>query len=69
MNFVVICRGDFVFQLRRYSTSKKDEEKVLPKNVLENKYQGAQAQPNGPIVDNKPFKIALKAGSVHHLHL
>ncbi|XP_055319776.1 CDGSH iron-sulfur domain-containing protein 3, mitochondrial [Sitodiplosis mosellana] len=48
--------------LRNYSSSKKDAEKVIPKNLLEGKFQAIERQPNGPIVDNKPFKIALKAG-------
>lgn len=48
------------FQFRCFS-SKSDEERVMPKNLLEDKIT-AKHQPNGPIVDNKPFKIALKAG-------
>lgn len=49
-----------MFQIRCYS-SKSDEEKVIPKNLIEDKIT-AKHQPNGPIVDNKPFKITLQAG-------
>lgn len=51
----------FAFQCRFYSR-KKDAEKesVIPKNVLE-KLHTAHFQPNGPIIDNKPFKLSLKA--------
>lgn len=45
--------------MRVYSSSKKADD-VIPKNVLNN--PATQNQPNGPIIDNKPFKIALKAG-------
>lgn len=35
---------------------------MIPKSVLEPTHP-AMNQPNGPIVDNKPFKISLKAGN------
>lgn len=37
----------------------------MPKNVIESKITAA-AQPNGPIVDKQPFKVALKAGNLTH---
>lgn len=46
--------------LRLYSR-KIDAEKIIPRNVLDDK-RPQLPQPNGPIVDKKPFKMTLKAG-------
>lgn len=64
-DFIVILLCDLFLQLRHYSSAKKDQEKVIPKNLMEGKFQAIESQPNGPIVDNKPFKLTLKAGSIH----
>uniref|UniRef100_A0A1A9ZX17 Iron-binding zinc finger CDGSH type domain-containing protein n=1 Tax=Glossina pallidipes TaxID=7398 RepID=A0A1A9ZX17_GLOPL len=47
------------------STSKKDTQKTIPKNVLET-YQTAHLQPeNGAIYDKKPFKIHLDQNKLY----
>lgn len=47
-------------QCRTYSW-KEDAEKLIPRNALDEKTPQLP-QPNGPIVDKKPFKMSLKAG-------
>lgn len=44
-------------------SSKQDAEKLIPVNVLDK--DGPQMpQPNGPVVDKRPYKLSLKAGNI-----
>ncbi|XP_031637702.1 CDGSH iron-sulfur domain-containing protein 3, mitochondrial [Contarinia nasturtii] len=51
-----------VSAFRHYASSKSGDD-LIPKNVINSPV--VTHQPNGPIIDNKPYKIALKAGKIY----
>lgn len=50
----------FVFFQCRFYSKKKDTDGIIPINILE-PFQTGHLQENGPIIDDKPFKLTLKA--------